>query len=127
MEIGARIKQRRQEAGLTAVELARRADVSKGYVSELESGQAQRPSGAVLFRISTALGTTVADLMGREVVSAPTEISATLLQFANLVQLPDSDVQMLAQIKFRGRQPASVDDWRYLYESIKRSVTSGES
>lgn len=122
MALGDRIKQRRNEKGITAIELARRAGVSKGYVSELESGHAARPSGDVLYRLATALGTTVADLLEQEVRPASREVPASLRQYAEESELPEDDVRMLAQIRFRGEQPATIEDWRYLYESIWRSI-----
>lgn len=122
MALRDRIKQRREEKGLAAIELAQRAEISKGYLSEIESGRAARPSGDVLFRIATALGTTVADLLEREVRTAPRAVHPKLREFANEAELPGEDVQMLAQIRFRGDQPETKDDWRYLYESIRRSI-----
>jgi transcriptional regulator with XRE-family HTH domain len=120
-----RIKQRREEKKITATELARLAQVSKGFVSEIESGQAPRPSGSVLYRLATALGTTVADLLEQEVRPISREIPVTLQQFAEGANLPIEDVKMLAQIRFRGEQPNTVEDWQYLYQSIKHSVTKG--
>lgn len=122
MALNDRIKQRREEKGMSAIELARCAEISKGYLSEIESGRASRPSGVVLFRIATALGTTVADLLEREVQPATPAIPQALRDFANDEGLPAGDVEMLAQIRFRGEQPATADDWRYLYESIRRSI-----
>ena len=124
--IGERIRQRRIEKGISAAELARRAGVSKGYLSEIETGQAPRPSGDVLYRLATALGTTMADLLGREVRAPATRpITESLRQFADEALLPAGDVEMLAQIRFRGEQPRTPEDWRFLYESIKRSIRGG--
>jgi transcriptional regulator with XRE-family HTH domain len=128
MGLGSRIRQRRADIGMSAAELARRADISKGYVSEIESddpSRTSRPSAEVLFRIATALGTTVADLLGKEVRPATRGIPAELKKFADEADLPQQDVQMLAQIRFRGAQPQTAEDWRFLYESIKRSVRRG--
>lgn len=125
MSLGDRIKLRREEMRLAANELARRAEISKGYLSEIESGGAPRPSGAVLFRIADALGTSIADLLDKEITPVTGEISPALSAFADQANLPDGDVHMLAQIKFRGEQPKTVDDWRYLYESIRRSIVTG--
>ena len=122
MALSDRIKQRREEKQISAIELARRAEISKGYLSELESGRAPRPSGAVLFRIATALGTTVADLLEQEVKPASRAIPRALRDLAERERLPEEDVQMLARIRFRGEQPATMEDWRYLYESIRRSI-----
>src|SRR4051794_20061436 len=114
MTLGERIRQRREEKGISAVELARQARISKGYVSELESGRAARPSGTILFRIANVLGTTVADLLGEEIRPANASIPAALRTFAEDAQLPEEDVRMLAQIQFRGEQPQNADDWRFL-------------
>jgi len=123
--VGERIKQRREEKGLTAAELARRASISKGYLSEIEGSGGEsgpRPSADVLFRIATVLGTSVADLLGREVRPTSKKIPASLEEFLKLRDLPAEDVEMLAGIKFRGAQPATVEDWAFLYESIRRSI-----
>jgi transcriptional regulator with XRE-family HTH domain len=122
MALHDRIKDRREEKKISAIELAQRAEISKGYLSEIESGRTSRPSADVLFRIATALGTTVADLLEREVRPAPRSIHPMLREFADEEELPDEDVQMLAQIRFRGDQPETKEDWRYLYESIRRSI-----
>ncbi len=126
MALADRIKQRREEKNLSAAELARQANISKGYLSEIENVKgdknAPRPSGDVLYRLATVLGTTVADLLEREVRPVSREIPPDLHTFAYEAGLPDEDVQMLAQIRFRGEQPQTVDDWRFLYESIKRSI-----
>jgi transcriptional regulator with XRE-family HTH domain len=124
MGLGDRIKQRREEKGISAAELARQAKVSKGYLSELENGRITTPrtSGDVLYRIATVLGVTVADLLGREVRPIARHIPADLQEFAVAAGLPDEDVRMLAQIRFRGEQPRTADDWRFLYESIRRSI-----
>lgn len=122
MALGDRIRKRREEKGISASELARLAEVSKGYVSEIESGQAPRPSADVLYRIATALGTSIADLLEKEIRPRPREIPQSLMEFAQSANIPEEDIEMLAQISFRGGQPTTSEDWRYLYESIKRSI-----
>ena len=39
----------------------------------------------------------------------------------------DDDIQMLAAIRYRGEQPRTIADWRYLYESIQRTIRGGEA
>jgi transcriptional regulator with XRE-family HTH domain len=123
MALADRIKLRRQEKGISAAELARRAEISKGYLSEIENGVTPRPSADVLYRIASALETTMADLLERR-ETRPTlrGVPATLRAFADQDNLPEGDVQMLARIRFRGDQPSAPEDWRFLYESIKRSI-----
>jgi transcriptional regulator with XRE-family HTH domain len=126
--IGDTIKQRRLEKGLSMAELARRADISKGHLHSIESGETESPSAEMLFRIANELGTTIADLLGKEdPTSAPKRLRASelpqeLLDFAKEEGLPDTDIQMLASIEYRGKKPKSVDDWRFIYESIKRTL-----
>ena len=78
-----------------------------------------------LYRKATALGTTVADLLGREVEVVTIEISPSLREFAREASLPEADVSMLAGIRYRGEQPRNSADWRYLYESIRRTIRGG--
>jgi transcriptional regulator with XRE-family HTH domain len=123
MTLAERIKLRRQEREMSAAELARQASISKGYLSQIESGATPRPSADVLYRIANALGTTVADLMGkREAQPTARSVTPSLRQFATENDVPAQDVQMLSRIRFRGKQPETIDDWRFLYESIKRSI-----
>src|SRR3954451_22604649 len=107
MPLGDRIKLRREEKRMTAAQLARAAGISKGYLSDLEASDSEkaRPSADVLFRIATALGTSVADLLEREVMPVPREIPPSLRAFAESHDLPKEDVEMLASIRFRGAQP----------------------
>jgi transcriptional regulator with XRE-family HTH domain len=127
MSLGQRVRLRREEKGLSLSALARASKVSKGYLSQIENDAAPRPSGDTLFKMATALGTTVADLLGREVEPASREVSAALIEFARTAQLPDADIQMLAGIRYRGEQPRTAEDWRYLYESIRRTIRGGEA
>ncbi len=126
MTLGQRVRMRREEKGMSLSALARAAKVSKGYLSQIENDSAPRPSGETLFKMASTLGTTVADLLGREIEPTERAISPILLDFARQAQLPEADVQMLAGIRYRGEQPRSVDDWRYLYESIRRTIRGGE-
>jgi transcriptional regulator with XRE-family HTH domain len=60
---GANLKRARQAKGWTQAELAKRAQVRQGYLSELELGQKTNPSMALLERLARALGTSVSRLM----------------------------------------------------------------
>lgn len=124
MALGDTIRQKRLDQKLTLPELARMAGVSKGYVSELESGAAARPSAETLFRIAKALGTTIAALLGTPGAEPDAErtIPGSLRQFAEEQNLPDADVRMLAGISYRGRQPVTMEDWAYIYDSIRMRI-----
>jgi XRE family transcriptional regulator of biofilm formation len=126
MALADQLRKYRRLRGLSMAELARRAQVSRGYISQLEKNvDTIRPSVDVLYRIAFALGTSIGELLEKKIMSTEdelTEIPEELRQFAVAEQLPDEDIKMLAQIKYRGHQPRTVKDWGYLYESIQRSI-----
>ncbi|MBM4319312.1 MAG: helix-turn-helix transcriptional regulator [Deltaproteobacteria bacterium] len=123
-----RLRELLASRGLSVSALARQAGLSKGYVSQLLSGKASNPSVEAVSRMAEALGVTRAALLGDE--RSPGEelaLPAGLLAFlqecaARGMPLSGEDVQMLAGIRYRGRQPQSAEDWAYLYESIRRSI-----
>jgi transcriptional regulator with XRE-family HTH domain len=123
--LGAEIKRRREEQGLSLSDLARLAGVSKGYLSQIESEAATRPSAQTLIKVARALGTSLGELLGdQEAPGAEPEVEVpeSLTEFADEEQLPEAEVQMLARIRYRGRAPRTADDWRFIYESIRRST-----
>lgn len=123
---GTRIKELREEAGLSLSRLAQEADVSKGYLWSLEKGDTEaRPSGMTLYRIAGALGTTMSDLLGKSVLAdepPSTMITPALRDFAEREGLTERDLKMLAAVNFRGRQPEDADSWALVWQAIKHSV-----
>jgi transcriptional regulator with XRE-family HTH domain len=107
-------------------ELARRSNISKGYLSQLENNAVKpRPSAEVLYRIAFALGTSIGTLLEKQLVSAQnelTDIPEGLRWLALAEHIPEEEIRMLAQITYHGHRPCTTDDWKFLYESIKRSV-----
>lgn len=126
MALSDQIRKRRREQGISLTELARRSRISKGYLSQLEnSSRGPRPSAEVLYRIAFALGTSVGTLMEKQVGSSQdelTDIPQGLRNLALAENLSEEVVRMLAQITYRGHRPDTTDDWKFLYESIKRSM-----
>jgi transcriptional regulator with XRE-family HTH domain len=59
--LGRRIRERRQELGISGRRLSQLADVTPSFVSQIELGQA-KPSISTLFRITQALDIEIADL-----------------------------------------------------------------
>ena len=55
MKLGDKIRQLREETGLTQGQMASRSSVSQGYLSQLENGEVKNPSAAVLLRIARAI------------------------------------------------------------------------
>ena len=56
MKLGDKIRELREEFGLTQGQLAGNASVSQGYISQLENGDVKNPSAAVLLRVAQAMG-----------------------------------------------------------------------
>lgn len=124
MALGIEIRRRRTEQGLSLSDLARLAGISKGYLSQIENEAANRPSAQTLFRLARALGTSVGELLGEHDSTSEPEIIVpdSLRDFARQAGIPEVDLRMLAGIHYRGRTPQSPEDWRFIYESIKRST-----
>ncbi|MBM4416514.1 MAG: helix-turn-helix transcriptional regulator [Chloroflexi bacterium] len=125
--VGARIRRLREKQGLSLSELARLSGVSKGYLSQVERSPEARPSASTLFALARALGTSAAALLGTAEAAtaaetAEPEVPASLREFAAEAGLPPAEVRMLARIRYRGESPRTADDWRFVYESIRRSV-----
>jgi len=55
MNLGNKIKRSREDCSLTQGQLAKFADVSQGYLSQLENGDVKNPSAAVLLRVAKAM------------------------------------------------------------------------
>jgi transcriptional regulator with XRE-family HTH domain len=123
-ELGSRLRELRTRQALSLSEAARRASISKAYLSQLEHGESTQPSYDVLGRIATALGTTAEVLAGRSSANRlwGGRIPDALRAFADNNAVPDGDVSMLAQIHYRGKQPETAEDWAHIYETIKRTI-----
>jgi len=75
--LGLRIRSRRRERGLTLMEVARRANLSHPFLSQVERGLAQ-PSMSSLFRIARALDVTQDWLLAAGAEATATEPVAVL-------------------------------------------------
>jgi transcriptional regulator with XRE-family HTH domain len=120
--IGRRVREYRTERGFNLTKLAKEAKLSKSYLSEIEKGEAPRPSGKTLYSLAKALGVTMSDLLGRALLTDSNEtVPASLLEFAEDMRLPAADVRMLATINFRGEKPRTKERWAHIYSAIRQS------
>jgi transcriptional regulator with XRE-family HTH domain len=55
MTLGTKIRELRDELGMSQAQLAAQAGLSQGYLSQLENDEVQNPSAAVIFRLAKAL------------------------------------------------------------------------
>jgi transcriptional regulator with XRE-family HTH domain len=120
--IGEAIRRRREEANLSLSALAARAKVSKGYVWNLENRKSERPSGQTVYRIAEALGTTMSELLGQQLLTdtvAVDEMPPGLAELVEAQNLTERDAQMLSAINFRGQHPKDLTGWTLVWTAIK--------
>ncbi len=55
MALGKKIRALREEMGMSQAELASSAELSQGYLSQLENDEVQHPSAAVILRLSKSV------------------------------------------------------------------------
>ena len=129
ISLGTRIRDLREQRGMTLGDLERACNVSKGYLSQLEGGKASNPTIVAVTKIAQGLGVSVSELLGEPVTEEPSHdrLPAGLKSFleesaARGTDLSDEDVKMLLGIRYRGRQPRTAEDWGLLYDLIKRII-----
>lgn len=130
MELGARIKARREELEWTQDVLGHKAGISKGFLSDLENGK-RGISAEKLLDLARVLSVTLDYLMTGDEAEKPTpkdiEIPATLAAFADkeglgfrkVLMLLKMRQQILAHRSADDRTPGGNFDWRKFYESVK--------
>lgn len=65
-QIGLRLKQLREARGLTQEKLGALADVTGGYISQIERGEKVNPGIKTLEKLAKALGVSIHDLLNGE-------------------------------------------------------------
>ncbi len=118
-EVGREVARRRQEIGLSQEMLAKKADVSRNYISLIERGEASNISMSILGRIATALGATPTELLGRT-SQGELLIPPALRELGRQDDLSFEIVDRLARIPRRGKEPKTVEEWRKLYVMLKK-------
>jgi len=125
-KLGEKIKKRRNELKWSLNELAQKSRVSKAYLSQLETGESERPSAEVLYNIAIALGISIAELLGKKLEKTEERdktVPKSLAQAAIEHKWSQDDIKMLLGVARRAekdKKPLTPDDWFILYETIKR-------
>ena len=130
-KLGSRIRFLRQGKGWSLADLSERSGVPKAYISDLENGAAGKPNIQYVFNIAEALEVTLDDLI-RDATAKEQRTKRRLsgdlppgleelqkeLEFSD-EPLSDDDVEMLAQVNFRGNRPRDKEGWRFVHQAIK--------
>jgi transcriptional regulator with XRE-family HTH domain len=113
---GTVVRDRRRAEKLSQGDLAEKVEISRNYLSQIERGEATNLSWQVRSRLCDVLG--IQELANREGGNLPESLQI----FATRSKLPPDDVQMLANLKYRGKQPDTPEKWEMLYNVIKVAV-----
>lgn len=147
--LGRRLKEMRERRELSISAVAEQAGLAKSYVAKLEGGEVDNPGLRTVTALAGALQTTLPELLEyappagrdprrREIGPSPAEEQA--LYESRLAEAPQSFRDFLAAedavgrgvpsnvasvlmtLEVRGKQPSDVEDWRFLYSALLRSV-----
>lgn len=129
MNVGERIRRRREELDWTQDRLATEAKLSKGFLSDLETGK-RNVSAQYLLEISHALGVTLDFLMKGDTsrpktgdVQVPFSLSQFAKQenltYAQTLMLLDMQRQIIAHRSHSKSDDLERVDWRRFHESMK--------
>jgi len=132
MTIGEKVRKLREFKGFSLPLLAEKAGISKGYLWQLENKK-KNPSIEILEKIAKALDLTIGEILGYKTVGklleVIEEISNDLDDFLKSRRVkgepvPVEDIIMLTKIRLRSNKPINIDDWEYIYRSIKMATSS---
>ncbi len=132
MTTGARIREIREKRGMTQDQLAKKADISKGFLSDVENDKRNIGSQGLL-RIANELGASVDYLLaGRvtenvenEQIIIPHELSqaaeALELSYSDTLDLLNTFISAVARRGKKYRKELTVDGWKKFHEAIKEA------
>jgi transcriptional regulator with XRE-family HTH domain len=129
--IGDRIREIREEMQINQEQLANRAGLSKGFLSDVENNKRNIGSENLL-KIANVLGASVDYLLRGETVEPtstepvviPPELSQAAeeleLSYAATVELLEAHRSVIARRSNKGLRKFSVEDWKELHKLIKK-------
>jgi transcriptional regulator with XRE-family HTH domain len=119
--IGVRIRELREKKSWSLSEAAEHAGISRSYLHQLEQGKSE-PTQEKIQQLAAAFGALPSELLGESPASE--SVPESLRQFAEKEKLGSAEVQMLAQIEYRGQRPNTPEEWRVIYNVIKAMLES---
>ena len=126
MSFGYALIKFREERGFSLRELGKLCEIDHAYIHRLEKGEKTAPSDEVVDSISRTL-----KLSPRRVALLRKLVRKTVNTQLIDVFIEDEErsldlLEPLAQMSFRGTQPASHDDWRRLADRLKKFLEEEE-
>jgi len=128
---GDRIRELREKQKMTQDQLATQADISKGFLSDVENNN-RNISSQSLLRIANALGTSVdyllsgavAEVVSKRPVVIPPNLSQAAAQlnltYNRTLELLDAHDSVFARRSNKSRSEFTVEDWKKLYQAVKK-------
>jgi transcriptional regulator with XRE-family HTH domain len=128
---GDRIREIREKKKMTQDQLAEAADISKGFLSDVENNK-RNISSQGLLRIANSLGASVEYLLRgetkestvQEPVVIPPELSRAAeelhLSYAKTLELLDAHRSVVARRSNKSLRNFTVNDWKKLHGAIKK-------
>jgi transcriptional regulator with XRE-family HTH domain len=98
IKVGEIIRSRREEMGINLVDMAKRLDISPGYLSQIETGRKTNPKLEIILRILHELDLDISMLLGLEPTEQsyfnrmPPLLKMVLARERNLKVLEDGDI-----------------------------------
>ena len=144
--LGTRIAQLRVARNMSLGSLSvASGGLAKSYLSRLEQGKVANPGVQTLDQVASALGSSLLDLLmplrvqrtdgpktssGRKMKDGSEfaeDMPEALRVFAEEMRstrrtIPRDTIRSLAALQYRGRQPKTAEDWRFLFDALVRSV-----
>ena len=129
--VGDRIREVRGDLDITQDQLAQRAGISKGFLSDVENNK-RNISSENLLRIANVLGASVDYLLRGDVLESstvepiviPPELSQAAqeldLSYAATVELLEAHRSVIARRSNKELRKFSTEDWKKLYDAIKK-------
>lgn len=128
---GDRIREIREKRKMTQDQLAEAAEISKGFLSDVENNK-RNISSQGLLRIANSLGASVEYLLRgetkesavQEPVVIPPELSHAAeelhLSYAKTLELLDAHRSVVARRSNKSLRNFTVEDWKKLHGAIKK-------
>jgi transcriptional regulator with XRE-family HTH domain len=125
--LGEAIRFYRQGKGWSLADLSEKSGVPKAYISDLENGAAGKPNIQYGYNIAVALDVTLDDLLKDATAKEQRarkrrtleELPPGLAELQRELPLSEDEVEMLAQVNFRGNRPKDKEGWRFVFQAIK--------